>query len=393
MTGALPLVGLAGLLLFLPFGIAGQQISLAVGLAGVLLHRPARRRVTSLFANGGPGRPLLFGTAAWIAASLVALILSGEIAGGARELRKLPLLLALVLPVGAIRSRRDLQAATVLLLLAGAAAAAAGIFEQLRGAGNHPTRLDGPIGFYMTSAGVFLLIGMAALGVAVERPRLGSLPASALIILTGALVLTYTRGAWFGWAAGAAFLLVRRRPVLFAPALVLFGSLLFAFPGTRERFLTSWDLTYDSNRERAWLIEAGWRAFADHRWTGAGLHDLARLIDEYRNAGARDRLTHFHSIYLQTAVAMGIIGLAALAALIVSFFRALLAAAGRTADRAGRGIVEGALAALFAFLVHGMFEWNLGDSEVATTLYTILGLALAAGAVGRARSGRDESRR
>ena len=52
-----------------------------------------------------------------------------------RELRKLLLLPALVLPLGAVRSRRDLLSQTAILLLAVSAAAMLGLVEQARGAG------------------------------------------------------------------------------------------------------------------------------------------------------------------------------------------------------------------------------------------------------------------
>lgn len=372
------LAGLAGLLLFLPFGIAGQQISLGVGLLGLLLSPPCRGRVRALLGRGGAGRPLLAGGGIWVLALLLALLLSGRIGEGARELRKLYLLGALLLPAGALGAARERRGAALLFLLALAAAAAAGIVEQVRGGGHHPTRLDGPIGFYMTTAGVFLLLALVAFALALRRAPLGALPAAAFLIGAAGLILTYTRGAWFALAGGGVFLLAKRRRRLLLPALLLFAALLVALPATRERLVSSWDSTYDSNRERAWVGEAGLRAFRERPWTGHGLHDLRETLESHRNPDARDRLTHFHSLYLQTAVAMGVPGLAALALLFASVLLSLRRAAGMARDTLGRALAEGAAAATIAFLAHGLFEWNLGDSEVAVTLWTVVGLGLAA---------------
>ncbi|MFH1277230.1 MAG: O-antigen ligase family protein [Candidatus Eisenbacteria bacterium] len=372
------LAGLAGLLLFLPFGIAGQQISLGVGLLGVILFPPARARIRALYGPGGVGRPLLAGVGFWIIALLLALLLSGRMGDGARELRKLYLLGALVLPAGALGSERERRGAAFLLLLALAAAATLGIAEQLRGGGHHPTRLDGPIGFYMTTAGVFLLLTVAAFALTLRRAPLGVLPAAAFLLGAAGVVLTYTRGAWFALAAGGAFLLARRHRKAVLPAILLFGAVLFALPGARERLLSSIDPAYESNRERAWVWEAGVGAFRERPWTGRGLHDLRETLESHRNPEARDRLTHFHSLYLQTAVSMGVPGLAALVALFVAVLASLRRAAARAADDYGRALAEGAIAATLAFLVHGLFEWNLGDSEVAMTLWALVGLGLAA---------------
>ena len=111
-----------------------------------------------------------------------------------------------------------------------------------------------------------------------------------------------------------------------------------------------------------------------------GLQDLRGAIDAYRSPEARETITHFHSLYIQTAVAMGVPGLVALGLFFAGFLRVLVRAAREAAPGLPRGIAEGAIASLAAFLVQGFFEWNLGDSEVALTLYTLVGLAVAAGA-------------
>lgn len=390
MTSPRPaFVGLAGVLLFLPFGIAGQQIALGVGLLGLLAEPDARRRTARLLAAPGT-RPVLLGAAAWIAASALALLLSGR-ADGARELRKLLLLPALLLPAGAIGSRRDLRFASAVLLLSLLAASLLGIVEQARGGGDHPTRLDGPIGFYMTTAGVLLVLSLPALALLAEaKSRLArvAFPAAA-----AALLLTYTRGAWLAFAAGASLLLLRRKRKLALPALLLFALLLAAVPSFRERIAGTGAADFAPDRERELLWDAGRRAFLDRPWRGAGLHDLGPLLRAYRSPEAEARLTHFHSLYLQTAVAMGIPGLAALALLFGGLALALLRAARAAPPGAPRALAEGALAALAAFLVHGLFEWNLGDSEVALALWTAAGLGLAAGRFDPAEIARAESDR
>jgi O-antigen ligase len=369
-------IGLAGVLVFLPFGIAGEQIALGIGLLGLAAHAEARKAVAR-FLREPSARGAVVGAGAWALASIVVLLLSGHAGEGTRELRKLFLLPALVLPAAAITGRRDLRFALAILLLALAAASGAGLLEQARGGGNHPARLDGPIGFYMTTAGVFLLLSLVALAAVVERGSPFAIPA----FLAGAVALafTYTRGAWIGFGAGLAVLLLRRRPRLLLPAIVLLAAFLLSVPSFRERISETWEAGFAPDRERAYVWEAGRRAFLEHPWRGAGLQDLAPIVRAYRSPEASAPLTHFHSLYLQTAVAMGVPGLVALSLLLGGLVLAALSSARRAAPGPPRALAEGALAALVAFLVHGVFEWNLGDSEVALTLYLLVGLGMAAG--------------
>lgn len=369
------LVGLGSLLIFLPFGIAGQQIALAMGTTGLLLHGETRARLILTREAAKKYRATILGIAAWISVSLVALLISDPIPEGARELRKLTLLLALLLPIAAIRNKRERRIAVSLLLLSGAVAAAIGLIEHFRGAGFHPERLDGPINFYMTTSGVFLILSLFSLALLAEKEYLKGLAPAAFILITSALLLTYTRGAWFAWAAGAALLLWRVRRLLLLPCFLVPIVLLVALPAFRERLVTSWDIDYCLNRERILLWEAGWRAFLDHPVFGVGLHDLRGLIDVYRRPEASETLSHFHSNPIQIAVSMGAAGLAAFAAMIAGLYRLIHGNAGMENHGFSRALTGGAAAALTAFLVHGLFEWNMGDSEVLTTLYAVIGLA------------------
>jgi hypothetical protein len=82
---------------------------------------------------------------------------------------------------------------------------------------------------------------------------------------------------------------------------------------------------------------------------------------------------------VQVAASMGTIGLLALAAL----FTSLAVTVGRSLRARARAgglaaaVQLGAAAALLAFAIAGLFEWNLGDEEVLHPLYALIGLAWA----------------
>jgi len=314
----------------------------------------------------------------WVGASLLSLLLSGEAASGIGELRKLPLLSALALPAGIGGGEEGRRRAALLLLLSAGVAALFGIVEQIQGAGGHPTRLDGPIGFYMTTAGIFLLVSLLSLSFVMRRKLLGGLVPPLFLLVTAGLLLTYTRGAWVAWAAGAGILILRRRKSGLL-GLLLFVAAILLHPGLRERLFSMGDLSLPFNRQRLLIWREGVRLFLEHPLFGVGLHDLAGLLEEAGVPAGDAPPTHFHSTYLQTAVATGAAGLAGLLLFLAGLARELLRAARRASRPFDRVIAEGALAAFAGFTVHGLFEWNIGDSEVVTAFCMITGLGLAVG--------------
>ncbi len=376
----LPLIGLAGLIAFIPFGIAGEQLSIALCVAALLLIPAERKRAIRLFQiSPAPwGKLLPLSIAVWIGVLLISLALSGQIGAGVRELRKVPLLVALLLPAAVLRDGKGVERAAGWLLFAALAAACAGFVEHARGLGLNPDRLDGPIDSYMTTAGILLQLSLVASALLLERRYLRGLVVAAWVAITAALFLTYTRGAWIGWAAGGALLLGRRRPKALLPALLVTVALVAAHPALRERALTIADIRFPTNSERLSLWKAGGKAFLERPLFGHGLHDLHMLVAQTAQGASYGKLSHFHSDIVQTAVASGAAGLLAVVLVMTAFFHALFRIAKRSRSLAGRALAEGAAAALAGFLVHGLFEWNLGDSEVITSLYTVIGLALAA---------------
>lgn len=381
------LLTLLVLIAFLPFGIAGQQLGFAATLLLVLLSPGMRGRLIEQWRTNANFRGIAFGIAAWAVALLIALA-AGESGAGLRELRKFPLMLLTILPIAVLTTSARERLALGTFALAFLLAACAGLWEHAHGLGDHPERLDGPIGFYITSTGVFLQASLVCLVLAL-RPQPGRmLYGVAFLATTAALVMTYTRGAWFAWLGAVMLAVFMTRSRAGTVALIVFAGALFAYAPVRERLMTSWDTGYEFNVERTYLWDAGVSLIIEKPLFGWGLQSLESLIASHRVPEAKERLTHLHSNWLQTAAAMGILGLVALLHWIVRLYVALVSRAGigtgttrETEGRHGRRSLRplsiAAAAALTGFLLHGTLEWNLGDSEVITSLYTICGLALA----------------
>jgi O-antigen ligase len=90
----------------------------------------------------------------------------------------------------------------------------------------------------------------------------------------------------------------------------------------------------------------------------------------------RRSTSHLHDSPLQIAVERGLPGLAAWVAIWVAFFSAAVRVLRRLgpADAVARAMVWGSIAAIVAFLVAGLFEYNFGDTEVLLVAVALMAL-------------------
>ncbi len=123
--------------------------------------------------------------------------------------------------------------------------------------------------------------------------------------------------------------------------------------------------TLQSNRYSYWRV--AWRAFKAEPFHGVGAGGWAVYWLRYRpfDAGAQDA----HSLYIQTAAELGIVGLALLAV-----FLASLAGAARSAWLADPVRVAGPIAGLLVWIFHAAVDWDWQMPAV-----TLTALLLAAG--------------
>ena len=235
----------------------------------------------------------------------------------------------------------------------------------------------------MTFGGQLLLFVSLAVGLgALERAprwRLGALISAFAGVV--ALAATFTRSAWIGLAVSLAVLLGLARP-RWLPALVaaIAIALALAPASYRARAWSAFDPHDPANLERTYMWQGGLAMFRDHPLTGVGLNDLKPIYDRYRPPQATERAGHLHSVPVQIAASMGLVGLVAFVLLQGSLF----VAAGRGLRRsiAGGGLAVGLRAGVVAmmagFLVAGLFEWNFGDEELLYPLFLLVGMAWAA---------------
>jgi O-antigen ligase len=327
--------------------------------------------------------PVLWPTAGWLAALVVCALTALDPPASMTRVGKgfLPLLVPLAAFHTAERRRGEL--ALKFLFLSSLVASLVGLALFLAHGASFPTRARGASGHYMTYAGQMLLLTSLALAVALLARRAPWRRGAVLTALMGAIALgaTYTRSAWIGFAAAIGVMLAAAR-LRWLPALaILIVGAYFLAPGEyRVRIRSAFEPHHETNQQRLYMWEAGLRMFRDHPLTGVGLQDMKPVYDQYRSPGSRERAGHLHSVPIQIAASMGIIGIAAFAALCVGLFHC--AASGlremlRVPSTAA-GVRLGIVAALCGFLIAGLFEWNFGDEELLYLLYVMVGMAWSA---------------
>lgn len=405
LTQRLDDAGFLGLWLFAAvalLSIAAQNIAF-VGMAAWLAARLRQGR-------GLPPVPrVLWPAAAFLALSLLACWLSPNRSHSLETWRRWMLVFVAVYAADALQPPKRLRAVLGSLLFFGGLTCLGAALWALRGpvgAWIHGQALSGLLARWTemgewrahSGSGGFMVLGSSSMlagvffsGLALEDPRFRRPLALACLAAMGlALLLTFTRGAWLGALAGLGLLLPLRRPRLALGAGIVL-ALLAAAPGSpvRSRLAQGLDMSQDSTRERVYMAQAGLAIAQDHPWFGVGdamqswdgqlgyyrryMPDAAKQWESLRD----QEQGHLHNNLVQVAAAYG---LPALASLLLLFAGLAWAAwqQRRAATPLARGCGLGLAAALLAWWVNGLFEYNFGSVQSSFVLWALVGLSLAA---------------
>ena len=121
------------------------------------------------------------------------------------------------------------------------------------------------------------------------------------------------------------------------------------------------------NRDEYWAVAVG--TFADHPLLGAGAG--AFVVEWSREREIEESVQDAHSLYLETAAELGILGLLALG---VCF--AGVIAAGRGAHRVDPALATGPCAVLSFFAVHAAVDWDWEVPALAMPVLVMAGLLI-----------------
>ncbi len=207
-------------------------------------------------------------------------------------------------------------------------------------------------------------------------------------VMAAAILLGWTRSIWVAAIPSVLYLIWFWRPKMIIAVPVLAAAAFLVAPaGTRDR-MTSLIAPHgetDSNRHRLVTFETGWQMVKAHPWLGIGPEQIRRQFDSYVPADVQRPLPvgyygHLHNIYLQYAAERGIPGLLLILWLIgLTVFDCAQAIQRQGGARSQQlFILHGTIAVTIGMLVGGIFEYNLGDSEVLMMFVSVIALGYAA---------------
>ena len=229
----------------------------------------------------------------------------------------------------------------------------------------------------------------------------------ALALASAALVLTASRGAWIGLAAGGVTALLaaagfRRTTALRASIWTVILVLLVLVAGAAVLWVAitvpGIDLLMgnvagagSSAVGRVMLWRDGLALIRDYLITGSGLGSTMMVYSTYAILLHVGFISHAHNLFLQIALEQGLLGLAAFTALVLLAGAAIGAGRGEGTGDRGQGLALrlAALAGLAALLVHGVVDAGVYVSRLAPVVFLPLGFAFAGGS--NRGSGEDQA--
>ena len=214
----------------------------------------------------------------------------------------------------------------------------------------------------------------------------------ALIPQIFALLYSFVRGAYVGFAAGALYLIYlywskhrqRGRRILVVVLIIIAMIAAFSADTARQRIATIFDLNVGSTQVRLVQWKYALQIIIDHPILGVGWRDMADIFRRYvppdldlpANVKSDIFIGHFHNSYLMVAACYGVTGLLAYLWLLVAAWRALGVAAKRAGAEEARVTVDAVRAAMLGFLAASFFDTTFGDHEVVTMFWFIVGMGL-----------------
>lgn len=390
-----------GVLLFCvcsPLSIAASEIASGVAFLGLVIG----------FASGGiryRPTPLDLPLLIFVIVDVASLLTAVDRQRSARSILGDWILLYAPIFMQSFRGSRDVRRAFTALVVSSTFAAVYALWQMFAGQDlvrHHPLEATGSLyfatgffGHHLTYGGHVLLTSLLATVLAIQaggrgRPRIVIGRGLGALVQLGAVIASFARTAWIGFAAGVAAASLASRGTVrrfAAAALVGAGALAFAFPAVRARLVSVAGFS-DDPRTRLWRTAI--RIWRDHPTLGAGHGAFGRLFPVYKVPGTYMATGHPHNDLLNILVQSGIMGVLAFAFIWIRYFRYVSRArkiAHADANDPRGGILLAGFVVGIGFLVGGLGQCFLNDEVVSMLIWLIV-----AGTIVVAREVTEEAR-
>ncbi len=191
-----------------------------------------------------------------------------------------------------------------------------------------------------------------------------------VLVLGLCLWLTFSRGAWFAFAAGLFLMLFLsgKKPVVW----ILSGFFLIpaaAWPAFRERLLFFFISPYGAS-ERAAVWGIAWRMIHEAPFLGKGLGTFMDICSLYSSGAI---VKYAHNCYLQMWAETGLFSVISFA----GFSGSILYQGVVLYKKTSNVLFLGLICALFAFLVHCFLDTGLYSVQLSVLFWLLSGLLAA----------------
>lgn len=236
-----------------------------------------------------------------------------------------------------------------------------------------------------------MMIGLA-LGLLVSSRTLWGRLLSLFALACGllAIVMTYSRASWIGLVVTVFVfvLLVERRliPVLIVGAIAL---LPFLPASVFNRLLSTFNFSDSSTSTRFMIYSSGFKVWSKNPVFGVGLGTILAARAAHTSSWFTDPywFAHYHNIYIQLAVELGIVGSAAYTGGFISSCKeSLRALFGSNRDRELYGLTMGCLSGLVGVMVCGLADYLWHYPRVMVIFWIIFGLMLCGAKLARQKN-------
>ncbi len=255
--------------------------------------------------------------------------------------------------------------------------------ERIASTFSHPNQLGGFLA-------IMVATGAGLIRVFDGRPARAACLALVVLALVAA-VLTFSRGTLIAIGALALLYAGTRRAW---PAIVvtLLALVLLAPSAWQDRLAGIGDTENPEIATRLDLWGAGLQMFADQPVTGVGLNSYGASYVEIERTGRTflglgspfDVPENAHNLYVNTLAEQGLLGMAALLALMIAASRLSFSLRG-SGDVRARAIGTTLLGVLTVIFVQNLFDLTLFDPKTSVFVWTMLGVGAAVAGMERSR--------
>lgn len=190
------------------------------------------------------------------------------------------------------------------------------------------------------------------------------------------MILTYSRGCWIGIALAMGLMIIfTRRKLTSLLVFALFLAPLFIPETIMQRLLSIGNVTDTSTSYRVYIWQGTIRMLKDFWYCGVGIGEAAfgNVYPSYSlNAVSAP---HAHNLYLHILSETGVIGIAAVAALLILFYKYISSAAIKNKKNKITAVSLGC--AMAGYLAQGMFDNVWYNYRIYFFFFVVLALGAA----------------